>query len=384
MTVSESRTGRLDLYQRMDIALQFFLILACSEIRILLVVLRFRSCRPKRFHSKQTIVTLSLTVSMIRLVSESVLLKGCLDRKARTETPRKNQIPSPSSRITHAHTHTHTHTKKDMIKMDEPNTAGNVVDDKKDDQHIVSSDDDEDDDALEEGEAKLRSIHFLHQKKESSLGQDDDDNDGAEERIDVSSQRYDEMASFLTRSQRSLEMPDPQPSQEELEQRRVHVQEEPLAIHEEKEPLSAEEVKAYYMGEEDFRRVDVDVELTTMRWEKAQKNKGTKFDSDENPTRGLEEMMDKKKLRSTLRKKHRQAVLEEMVRQKVANPDKPLDQEKIRAVAEPYSKQTAQIAYEIALEDAGESVSKGIKSSGGSGGEKKKKKGGLFGMFKKK
>jgi len=163
-----------------------------------------------------------------------------------------------------------------MIKMDEPNTSSNVPGDKEEDrQHMVLSDDGEedDDDALEEGEAKLRSIHFLHQKKESSLGGDNDgdgdvDNDG--ERTDVSSRRYDEMASFLTRSQRSIEMPDPKPTEEELEQRRVQVQEEPREVHE-SEPMSAEEVKAYYMGDEDFRRVDVDVELTTMRWEKAQK-----------------------------------------------------------------------------------------------------------------
>jgi len=95
-------------------------------------------------------------------------------------------------------------------------------------------------------------------------------------------------------------------------------------------------------------------------------------------------MMDKKKLRSTLRKKHRQAVLEEMVRQKVAAPGKPLDGEKLRAVAEPYSKQTAQIAYEIALDDAGKSASKGSKSSSGGSGKEKKKKHGFFGIFKKK
>lgn len=112
-----------------------------------------------------------------------------------------------------------------------------------------------------------------------------------------------------------------------------------------------------------------------------QQNKGTKFDAKENPTRGLEEMMDKKKVRSTLRKNHRQAVLEETVRQKMAASGKPLDWEKIRAAAEPYSKEAAQIAYDIALEDAGE---KSGKSRTGDGGKKKKKKGGLFGLFKKK
>lgn len=107
----------------------------------------------------------------------------------------------------------------------------------------------------------------------------------------------------------------------------------------------------------------------------------SKFDEDENPTRGLEEFLDTKKRRSTLRKKHREAILQEMVRQKTSG-DKKLDWEKIRAVAEPYSKETAQIAYEIALQDAGKKVPK--KKSSDGDGDGKKKKGGFFGIFKKK
>ena len=105
-----------------------------------------------------------------------------------------------------------------------------------------------------------------------------------------------------------------------------------------------------------------------------------KFDEDENPLRGLEEMMDTQKRRSNLRKKHRAAVLEEMVRQKTSGT-KELDWEKIRAAAEPYSKETAQIARDIALEDAGKSVPK---KSGGKATDGKKKGGGLFGLFKGK
>lgn len=107
-----------------------------------------------------------------------------------------------------------------------------------------------------------------------------------------------------------------------------------------------------------------------------------KFDESENPTRGLEEFLDTKRRRATLRKNHREAVLQEMVRQKTGGSKK-LDWEKIRSAAEPYSKETAQIAYEIAMEDAGKPVSKSKSSSKSSGG-KTKKKGGLFGIFKKK
>lgn len=168
-----------------------------------------------------------------------------------------------------------------MIAMDEPNTSSkkNVSKEHDNDDdnnnnkhnpHVVSSDDDDEGD--DDGDAKLRSIHFLHSKRESSGGGGEDEGDGPEGGgVDAASMRYDEMASFLTRSQRSLDMPDPEPTEEELADRRVQVKDEPEAVYEEPEPLSESESKAYYMGEEDFRRVDVDVELTTMRWEKAQK-----------------------------------------------------------------------------------------------------------------
>ena len=128
--------------------------------------------------------------------------------------------------------------------------------------HAVSSDDD---DQIDEGEARLRSIKFLKQNKESSA--DDDDNTGGGEKH---VKRYDEMSSFLTRSERTLSLPDLPPTEEELAHRRVKIKEEAEKVHN-VEPMSAEEARAYYMNDEDFRRVDIDVELTTMRWEKAQK-----------------------------------------------------------------------------------------------------------------
>ena len=124
--------------------------------------------------------------------------------------------------------------------------------------NAVSSDDE---DPLEEHEAKLRSIQFLKQRESSA-------EDGEGQKADV--KRYDEMGSFLSRSQRSIELPDKPPSAEEMANRRVQIKEDAEKVHA-VEPMSMEEARAYYMGEEDFRRVDIDVELTTMRWEKAQK-----------------------------------------------------------------------------------------------------------------
>jgi hypothetical protein len=107
-----------------------------------------------------------------------------------------------------------------------------------------------------------------------------------------------------------------------------------------------------------------------------------KFNEDENTLRGLEEWLDTQKRRHKLRKGHRAAVLQEMVRQKMDNGSgKELDWDRIQKVAEPFSKQSAQIAYEMALADAGKPVPRKGK---GTEAKKKKKKGGLFGMFKKK
>lgn len=124
--------------------------------------------------------------------------------------------------------------------------------------NVVSSDDE---DPLDEGEDKLRSIHFLKQK-------DSGGEDGEGKKVDV--ERYDEMSSFLSRSERTLSFPDLPPTEEELAARRVRVKEDVDEVHD-VEPMSTEEARAYYMTDEDFRRVDIDVELTTMRWEKAKK-----------------------------------------------------------------------------------------------------------------
>lgn len=137
----------------------------------------------------------------------------------------------------------------EMIQMDrhEENVANAVTSD--------------DEDPLEEDEAKLRSIHFLKQEK----GTDSGDEEG---KVNVS--RYDEMGSFLTRSERSMNLPDTPPSEEELATRKVHIREEAVNVYD-VDPMSEEEAQAYYMTDADFRRVDVDVELTQMRYEKAKK-----------------------------------------------------------------------------------------------------------------
>ena len=131
------------------------------------------------------------------------------------------------------------------------------------DNRLAWSSDDDDDVA----DAKLRSIHFLKRNEEFS----NHDDDGENNKAPVQPHRYDEMGSFLTRSQRSVSHPDMPPTPEEAAQRKVQIKDGVVDEIHQMEPLTADETAAYFMGEEDFRRIDINVELTTMRWEKAVK-----------------------------------------------------------------------------------------------------------------
>ena len=131
------------------------------------------------------------------------------------------------------------------------------------DNRLAWSSDDDDDVA----DAKLRSIHFLKRNEEFS----NHDDDGENNKAPVQPHRYDEMGSFLTRSQRSVSHPDMPPTPEEAAQRKVQIKDSVVDEIHQMEPLTADETAAYFMGEEDFRRIDISVELTTMRWEKAVK-----------------------------------------------------------------------------------------------------------------
>jgi hypothetical protein len=121
---------------------------------------------------------------------------------------------------------------------------------------VVSSDDE---DEMGEDEMKLRSIKNLR------CGDSGDPVEAG------SLRRYDEYSSFLTRSTRSEEFPDIPPTKEELEERKVRIDDDPHSVHEESKELTVDEADAYFMTDEDFRRVDVDMELTQLRYEQSQK-----------------------------------------------------------------------------------------------------------------
>lgn len=122
---------------------------------------------------------------------------------------------------------------------------GQMIAMERNEENLANAPSDDEEDPLDEGEAKLRSIHFLRQKESSA-----EDEEG--QKVDV--KRYDEMTSFLSRSERTITLPDLPPTEEELANRRVRVMEDADEVHD-VERMSSEELKLYFMTDEDFRRI---------------------------------------------------------------------------------------------------------------------------------
>jgi hypothetical protein len=286
--------------------------------------------------------------------------------------------------------------------------AGGTETKRTDDDDVLDSDSDD------EQEDKLKSIHALRGggggvKKSSGDKQDeqphhnsskdddvDDDDDDDEEDDDKvleklhlnhpSLRRYDEFSSFLTRSERAHEKPDVPPSKEALARRRVTILVDQqcdgkkskeaaatatacmpavgITIHYDV-PMTPDEIKAYFMQPADFTRCDDDVDVTTIRWNKAQKGH-YKWNDDENTIRGLEEFCitkkDKQKKkgaknnnsRADYRYQHGQKVLAEVLRQKLTKNDLNAyvyDDEKIRQVSIAITEPEQQRARELAQQD---------------------------------
>ncbi|KAL7580037.1 hypothetical protein ACA910_005022 [Epithemia clementina (nom. ined.)] len=160
--------------------------------------------------------------------------------------------------------------------------------------------------------------------------------------------RYNEFASYSNRSERIHARPDPTPSLADLAKRKVKVDEN-VTVHTEKDSWTDAELKSYFMQEEDFRRCDADVELTTYRWEKHRKSK-MPFDDKQNTIRGLEEIICYNQKRDACRNKHLQDVLTETRKQRLKGKTE-LDWEKIRDIAIKTSNEASKHARHVGEED---------------------------------
>lgn len=141
--------------------------------------------------------------------------------------------------------------------------------------------------------------------------------------------RYDEMGSFLTRSERSIQHPDEIPSKDEEAKRKVHFRDGSslFKVHF-LDRVSETDARFYYMTDVDFTRVDRDIDVTTFRWENHLSGE-IPFDHENNTIRGLEEMLSEDDSKYETRAIHRKSVFEEVNRQRLSG-QRPLDTEGIR------------------------------------------------------
>lgn len=233
-------------------------------------------------------------------------------------------------------------------------------------QDLGNGDDEKIDDSSTDPDAALKSIKNMQRESASDLK-------GSVGSFD----RYDELDSYSKRSIRSHSQPDIAPTKAELAKRKVRIDEQVTIVQDNAEEITAVEKKNYYMQEEDFRRCDIDVELTTFRWEKAKKGK-QKFDEKELTIRGLEDILLHDPKKDNLRSRHVQDVLTETVKQR-AQGKKDLDWERIRQAAEKTSKVSTKAAADVGEQDRldakglGKSASKRFSFLGGNvkkGGKK--------------
>lgn len=161
--------------------------------------------------------------------------------------------------------------------------------------------------------------------------------------------RYDEFASFMTRSERNLHNPDQPPSEEEKRKRKVQFKEDDLEKIYPIEPLTESERENYYMQPEDFISCDRDTDITAFRWENHVNGK-IPFDEDNNTLRGLEDLFDGADERLKKRTEHARSVLQEMNRQRLAG-QKALDWNKIHQISEQHSKHASERALQLAKDD---------------------------------
>ena len=204
--------------------------------------------------------------------------------------------------------------------------------------------------------------------------------------------RYDEYASFLSRSERALSQPDPMPSPEELQKREVqfHQRGSLTSIHE-LEPWSKDDHKHLFMQSEDFARIDRDSEITSFRWNNHQAGK-IEFDTENNTIRGLEAVLMKDEGRFKTIAEHQANVLMEIHNQKVAGRSlAQVDWDKVRQVARRISASQEEQAAKVGKLDEEECLCawdpsrRPVKAAPKPVEDgKKKKKGGLFGLFGKK
>lgn len=225
----------------------------------------------------------------------------------------------------------------------------------------ISSEDDEDSDS------SLRCIHY-HRGGERKNNDDD-------EVLSSFLFRYDEFASFVTRSERARQKPDKPPDErknltvrfhaankettdscgakDEMDDPGHHFDRAVLCHIQEIPKCPEEDFKKLFMTRKDFERIDTDVKMTVIRWTNHLKGR-IKFDTEVNTIRGLEEVLDEDlaSQKYKIKYKHQRAVLEEQHEQRCNGTY--LDADQLRKASIEAGKGNQEIAFKQGEKDCKE------------------------------
>jgi hypothetical protein len=171
----------------------------------------------------------------------------------------------------------------------------------------------------------------------------------------TSIRRSNSWTSFLTRSERHRAQAEVPPSPQEVAQRKVQFRDDPeleeLRILELDPPLTDSEKKCCHLSDDDNARMQMEVQMTLMRWDNHEDGK-IEFDDNRHSIRGLVDYVDEQcpeRNRDTDIYHHMIRVLEEQIRQKTGGAQ--LDPERVAQIARETSMNESKRAQYIAQKD---------------------------------
>lgn len=255
------------------------------------------------------------------------------------------------------------------------------------------SDSEDDEDVLERQAA-------FNKGKQQSQPRGGDNGEGS--KASDSIRRYDEFGDFLSRSERahherlkdttiSAKAASGLGVSDHANHRVSFAPDDSLTQVHEISKLQGDDKKACFMGTDDWVSIDTDIDLTTKRWGYHMEGK-LAFDEDNNTIRGIEDMIFRLNKNKPIMK-HRQAVLEEVVRQKTEN-EYP-NWERLSEISRASSILQTKMAVELGREDELEknriwapkpvaAPTQAVSLRNKKKDKKVKRKSSFFGLFKKK
>ena len=168
--------------------------------------------------------------------------------------------------------------------------------------------------------------------------------------------RSNSWTSFLTRSERHREQAEEPPTQQEVAARKVRFRDDPeleeVRFLELDPPLTPAEKKSYHSSSDDNDRMEMEVQMTFMRWDNHKDGK-IEFDDNQHSIRGLIDHVDEQypeRNRDGDIYHHTTRVLQEQLRQ-LTTGAKTLDQELVGQIARESALKESQRALYLAERD---------------------------------